>query len=188
METCNYSMADFEPVEPILTRDFYKLLRPGTHKTWRGRWYSVFIEVEYSEGRLSITGVEGPLESGNCLGGCGQVLDFQVSRFANGWDRLNVEILRYVWRRWHLNDLRAGTALQEWIIRTSRHNGWDWHRIHPFSHYKAACELLNRHSALIDDGHQYGHAWLFESVPKKVLTWLFNLPDADRPCPWPRSK
>jgi len=55
---------------------FKKVLFPfrfndGYHKNM----LKTFIKVEYTtDGRLSISGVESPRQSGNCLGSCGQIL------------------------------------------------------------------------------------------------------------------
>ena len=45
-----------------------KTLRLGT-RTGVG---SVYVEVKYKDGKLSITGVEGPTSNGDARGGCGQ--------------------------------------------------------------------------------------------------------------------
>ena len=105
--------------------DFRKVVRPGTSETYGGRGYSIFVRIEYKEGNLSLCGVEGPLQSGNCLGSCGQIdmHEWNIKRYAPGWTPGKVKKLRDIWKRWHLNDLTAGTPLQEWILRTSEENG-----------------------------------------------------------------
>ena len=52
-----------------------KVIRFGTKKTTGGRFYSVYARIYYRNGALSITGIEGPLASGNCLGSAGQISD-----------------------------------------------------------------------------------------------------------------
>lgn len=50
-----------------------KTVRLGTTKLWK-RNANVFCKIQFVDGKLSITGVEGPLKSGNCLGSCGQIV------------------------------------------------------------------------------------------------------------------
>lgn len=71
----------------------------------------VFVFIEYKDGKLSISGVEGPLKSGNCMGSCGQIImsmrepDYDFIP-ADGITPENYERLLQVWDRWHLNDMR----------------------------------------------------------------------------------
>lgn len=87
---------------------FKKVVRIGT----RTEVGSVFCKIEFANGRLSISGVEGPKSNGNCRGGCGQIdmhLRDQPAEswaFAPGW---NAELLAKfwdAWERWHLNDMK----------------------------------------------------------------------------------
>src|SRR6478735_2143194 len=53
---------------------------------------NVYCRIKYTEGRLSITGVEGPKANGDCRGACGQIVR-------------------------HLNDMQPGTPAQEAYLR-----------------------------------------------------------------------
>lgn len=148
-----------------------KTVRIGTQPTWGGRRASVYCHIEYDEerkdrGRLSITGVVGPLPSGNCLGSSGQIDNelHRVDRYAPGWDRILVEQLRMVWNRWHLNDLQAGCEHQRADGKT-----YQTHPDEPCPH----CGY-----------YKLGHAWLVEEVPGYVLEFLSGLPDADQKPAW----
>jgi hypothetical protein len=96
--------------------DFTKVYRIGTAKTYGGRFYSIYVKAEYKDGILSITGVEGPLASGNCLGGCGQIdVELKPENLYNtapGWTVGSIKRLMEIWDRWHLNDMRAGCEHQ----------------------------------------------------------------------------
>lgn len=90
--------------------DFKKIVRIGTSKTHGGRSYSIFCQIKFESGRLSIMGVEGPLPSGNCLGSCGQIdmhLRDQQDKInlAPRWTREMLARFFGVWNKWHLNDL-----------------------------------------------------------------------------------
>lgn len=158
----------------------------------------VYVTIEYTEGRLSMTGVEGPLSNGNCKGGCGQI---EMGIDASYLQRLNVNpklsvlkvrrLLGY-WRKWHLNDMRAGCQHQ-------RDAGWEDVRIDPeeLPHSSANRDekgilatwvppdehiegLLGR--KCVACGYKYGTAWLHEDVPEDVLRWLRDLPETTH-CP-----
>ncbi|KKN07847.1 hypothetical protein LCGC14_1063000 [marine sediment metagenome] len=99
-----------------------KIMRVGTIDTGNGRRASVYIVAENRNDYLSITGVIGPLPSGNALAGCGQIdMDFSHrseadddKRYANHlikpadfnfapdwYGELWLDLLD-VWKEWHL--------------------------------------------------------------------------------------
>jgi len=107
-----------------------KVMRIGTMDTGNGRRASIFIKVQTEQPHfpnqkdyLSICGVIGPLSSGNCLGGCGQI-DMQFShrnldqndkrcnhpvrpsdiRFAPHWHTVKWWDLLDIWHTYHLKD------------------------------------------------------------------------------------
>ena len=93
--------------------NFKKVVRIGTFRTWGGKQGSTFCEISYIDGKLSISGVEGPLKSGNCLGSCGQIQDdIVIKDFAPGWNQQMLDEFINVWNKWHLNDMRAGCEHQ----------------------------------------------------------------------------
>lgn len=115
--------------------NFKKVVHVGTVPCGRAR-ARVFCKVEFKDGKLSISGVEGPLASGNCHGACGQI-DMNYAhndsthaevvgrglirpkdmKFAKGWDEDKWLKFLDVWARWHLNEMRPGCEHQrgpEW--------------------------------------------------------------------------
>jgi hypothetical protein len=91
----------------------------------------IFVKAEYTDGRLSLSGVVGPLRNGNSLGGCGQIdMEFEHRnsnddderysnptkassiKYAIGWDKNKWFDLLDVWKKWHLNDMQAGCEHQ----------------------------------------------------------------------------
>jgi hypothetical protein len=173
--------------------DFTKVVRIGTARTYGGRAYSVYCKIKYSDGRLSITGVEGPTNGGNCLGGCGQInlLEAGIVNFAPGWDQGKLETFSQIWEQWHLNDMRASCEHQ-------RNLGWDTERIDPTKETgwhvnidnanlkgwvpEVAGGYLSKPCPVC--GYKYGTAWLREDVPAVVLDWLRALPDTDQTPAW----
>ena len=63
---------------------------------------------------LSITGVEGPMQNGDCRGSAGQLdMNMDEGYLSNitlepGWTMEQVEKLLAVWRDYHLNDMKPG--------------------------------------------------------------------------------
>lgn len=70
--------------------DFTKIVRLGTlprnHPADDGARMSVFCQIEFKDGRLSITGVEGPRPNGNAIGGCGQIVGRIAEAPAGLWN------------------------------------------------------------------------------------------------------
>jgi hypothetical protein len=152
----------------------------GYHKTN----ISVFCKIQTKDGNLSISGVEGPRSSGNCLGSCGQIDMHLRPEFAEnpskfiltaGWTREMVSKFFEVWESWHLNDMKAGSPRQEAAIR-------EWKKTNKYE-YTAACEYL-KSIGLFEDSeyihnekpYKYGYGWLKEEIPQDVLDFLESLP------------
>lgn len=90
-----------------------------TVRIGHGKNGSIYCRIEFTDGKLSITGVEGPTSDGNCRGGAGQIVmhDWSLETLAPGWTKDMVKQFREVWDKWHLNDMRAGCEHQigpEW--------------------------------------------------------------------------
>ncbi len=161
-----------------------KVVRIGTVKTYGGRAASVYCHITYKNGRLSISGVVGPLPGGNCLGSCGQIdVDWTpIVNYAKGWTPSMTRRFLDIWDRWHLNDTRPGTPEQMDYVRNYRKN-------HARANYEELCSALKTaglYEVIRADGtlYKYGNALLFEPVPTDVLQFLDNLPVSDRNPAW----
>jgi hypothetical protein len=155
-----------------------RIFRIGTARTYGGRAYSVYVKAEWDGHRLSISGVEGPMPSGNCFGGCGQIdmYDWNIVHYAPGWGpRLEVR-LRQIWSAYHLNDMHAGTEAQEAELAKHKTDGRD--------HYRHSRTILEAAGLLVDNGHEYGTAWLTRRVPQAIIDELFAMPETDRRPAW----
>jgi len=75
-----------------------------------------------------------------------------------------------IWDRWHLNDMKAGTAKQEDYLRSLTFPGGD--------HYTWTLQVLEDAGLNPDpeDGYRYGSAWPKEEVPESVIAFLEQLP------------
>ncbi len=125
-------------------RTIDKIIRPGSIPPYEGASrVDVFCRIQFDGSRLSITGTEGPLPSGNARGSSGQIAGGYAHRnpadndartsepiapediiFARGWTAdLWLDFLD-VWKAWHLNDMQAGCEHQ-------RAAGWGKRPIDP---------------------------------------------------------
>ena len=113
----------------------------------------VFCKASIEDGKLSISGVVGPLSSGNALGSCGQIdssikeaLNAGELSFAPEWSTESVRKLLAVWDVWHLNDMQAGCEHQ-------RSNGWSMEAVRKVKIYqwKLKPEVSAKQSALKDE-------------------------------------
>ena len=151
--------------------------------------YPIFLKVKYEEGRFSISGVEGPLASGNCKGGCGQIQDSLYDiRMEGDLTREQLDKVLAYWERWHLNDLKAGSPDQEAHLMANpiEYDGMKC------SHYEAASAELTAAGLNPDpefmgkDGepYVYGTAWNREEVPTGVIEFFESLPPSTRKPNW----
>ncbi len=164
-----------------------KVMRLGTLPTYNGRRMNVFVCAKFTDGRLSLTSVEGPTPNGNAMGSCGQI-DMHLREPdglegfdpAPGWSLESVNRLLDIWQRWHLNDMRAGSPAQMEYLRANPIVAK-----YPESHYDKACKALASAGLNPDaDGYKYGHAWKHETVPSDVIAEIQAFPDADFPPAW----
>lgn len=161
-----------------------KIIRIGKTR-YRG---DLYCEILFIDGRLSISGVEGPLVNGNAKGCCGQIVmsEWDIVEYAPGWDAAKEAEFRRLWNEWHLNNLTAGSPAQhEWI----KSNPLDYR--YPKSHYEVYRDALrdvglNPDPSYLHKGkpYAYGSAWLFREVPQEVIAWLEALPNTDKTPAW----
>jgi hypothetical protein len=149
-----------------------KTIQLGKVDYWgRGRKVNaVEITARLSdEGRLSIT---GGIWNGRSTdyASCGQNLETILELFPND---PKVRRIVEIWRRWHLNDMQAGTPRQmEWL----RTNGFG------YSH-DDNCNLLAHAGLLYDheydpegnpvdepheEGYKFGSRWLKSDLPDEI--------------------
>lgn len=131
---------------------------------------SASIVVTIRHGRLSISGdvFRGKrlLRNSSNLSSSGQCIDEAA-------DLLPSELIA-IWRRWHLNDMRAGTPTQEALLREVEPE-----LLKSGDYYSNACAYLEAHGLLIDNGYKFGTAWLHEELPEAVIEYVKNLPAQD---------
>lgn len=153
---------------------FHRTVKVGQHEDG-----DVWVEIEWTGERLSISGVVGPRRGGNCTGSAGQIDDVLGEKILGGLPAADIAELCSVWKRWHLNDMRAGTVAQEDFLRSL-----DYDRSVDGDHFDWAKRMLTHARLQPHGGYSYGSAWLREDVPEEVLAWLAALPDSAEFFPW----
>ena len=95
-----------------------KIINPCMCDVYGGRARG-FVKIEYNDGRLSLSGVIGPMRNGNVKGSCGQCTDeIRKGTPVEGWTSEMLNKLCDIWDRWHLNDMLPYCEHQKEL-------GWD---------------------------------------------------------------
>lgn len=93
-----------------------KIVNPCTCRCYNDKWYNAFVKIEFDNGRLSMTGVVGPKNNGDCWGSAGQCYDALLNgapKDADGWTDEMLKKLVRIWEEWHLNDIRPYCSHQK---------------------------------------------------------------------------
>jgi len=87
---------------------------------------------------------------------CGQCLDYLYQFFEN--DSKFKKVYEW-WKKWHLNDMHAGTEKQEQALEDAGVRG----------DYTKECDYLESIGLLVDNGYKFGTAWLKREIPAEIL-------------------
>lgn len=167
----------------------------------------IFVTIRYTnDGKLSLTGVEGPGSNGDARGPCGQIIigfkEYDARGYetlsditpADGWTPEAIRQLFDTWEQWSGNDLTPGCEHQ-------RAEGWSNRPIDPSKpttaygkHFEGQrsnswnmltwATRAEHPGGLLSFpcptcGYKYGTAWLKREVPSDVVEWLRALPTSD---------
>jgi len=89
-----------------------------------------------------------------------------------GYTKEEILKLLDIWDRWHLNDLRAGCEHQRALIPLyKKEKGEDFFNA---SNYDEIIKLPEFKKCPVC-GYKYGTAWLFEPLPKEVISFIREL-------------
>lgn len=88
---------------------------------------------------------------------CGQIIDELIEYFPE-----KIKEIRRLWKKYHLNDLQAGTKKQTEAIELweAQGNKYD---------YTKACDYLKSINLFDDRGYKYGHGWLYMPIEPEDL-------------------
>lgn len=98
------------------------------------------------------------------LGAFGQCYDEieKILKYAKPEDQKKITKILKIWRKYHLNDMQAGTKVQQDALHTKTLDNWA-------SQYDKCCEYLNSINLLEDRGYKFGSKWLFMKLPKRII-------------------
>lgn len=98
----------------------------------------------------------------------GQCLD-SIKECRKG-DKFNYNLfskLYRLWKKYHLNDMHAGTPKQEdYLKQTEDKHNYD---------YKVCYDILQENNILYDNGYKYGTGWLYRNIPNSALEEIATL-------------
>jgi hypothetical protein len=152
-----------------------KTLLPAVQ--WKNGMAAATLYIRLRDGRLSVTG--DIREEGQGITHSGQCIDTIAELYPD--NGLVMDVVQ-LWKRWHLNDMRAGCEHQraekweEIPVDPSRSNneylvirgytGWNrmiWKPVEQGGLLNKPCPTC---------GYKYGSRWLFEALPQDVLDTL----------------
>jgi hypothetical protein len=118
------------------------------------------VDLKKSKGKLLTLSIVGDVNFGFRRGSAGGQC---ISTVREIWGHIpEIAELCDLWERWHLNDLVAGTRKQMEAIRgMEKGPNLDW--------YTWACAQLALRDLLVDREYTFGHEWLYEPLPAKVV-------------------
>jgi len=126
-----------------------------------------FVSLKEVEGAMIFSAC-GSYHSGNNWLQTGQCLDSIKKDLLSGdlkldekIDRKDVLDLVEIWKKYHLNDLMAGTKKQMEITKGKK--------------YDEACKELIKQNLINDMGYKYGSGWLLEQIPSNVIKRIESL-------------
>lgn len=142
-----------------------KIVNPCTCKVGKSA-ANAYVKIHYENGRLSMSGVIGPLASGNCRGSAGQCVDeIRAGNPTKGWNREMLDKFCAIWERWHLNDLRPECEHQ-------RELGWPDMAGEQITlyHYRLNLEALKEQNAVEDAARAaLRKGEIFEPTPEQTI-------------------
>jgi hypothetical protein len=144
----------------------------------------VEIEMELKDGVFSASGAIKNARGTDWLSG-GQNID-EIADLMKG--NKDVQEIRDLWHKYHLNDMHAGTEKQEEALekfkgerkaiaeQMNKGKQYDWQKVDERD-YEVTKKLLENHNLLKDNGYEYGTSWLKREIPdddKKRIISLIN--------------
>lgn len=95
---------------------------------------------------------------------CGQCLDELYPHLKNN---SKFKQVYEWWKKWHLNDLHAGTEKQEQALEDAGMKNWA-------NEYSKCCDYLESIGLLYDNGYEFGTSWLKREIPAEIQEQMRN--------------
>ena len=97
---------------------------------------------------------------------CGQCLD-ELAQYSSIKNNSKFKQVYEWWKKWHLNDLHAGTEKQEQALEDAGMTNWA-------SEYSKCCAYLESIGLLYDNGYKFGTSWLKREIPAEIQEQMRN--------------
>ena len=123
------------------------------------------------EGMVSTVSICGEIRDGRNSCELGQIIDTISTMYPTD----AVKRIAELWRKWHLNDMCAGTKAQTEFLNAyiaNQKNVAEFNRELRLDHYGVSCRILSVNGLLIHRGYKYGTEWLVKIVPQDVIDEL----------------
>lgn len=120
MKTLEEILQEYFRRKELIMQDFVKIVNPCKYDNGYEE-YNAFAKISYKDGRLSISGVIGPMRNGDSKGSAGQCYDEISEGTPNekqGWTSEMLDKFIEIWEEWHLNDMRP-------YCKHMKELGWD---------------------------------------------------------------
>lgn len=145
---------------------------------------AVEIEMELKDGNFSAMGFIKNARGTDSVSG-GQNID-EIADLMK--DNKDVQEIHSLWKKYHLNQMHAGTEKQEEALekfkserkaiaeQMNKGKTYDWQKVDERD-YEVTKKLLENHNLLEDDGYKYGTSWLKREIPdddKRRIISLIN--------------
>ena len=95
---------------------------------------------------------------------CGQCLDELYPHLKNN---SKFKQVYEWWKKWHLNDMHAGTEKQEQALEDAGMTNWA-------NEYSKCCDYLESIGLLYDNGYKFGTGWLKREIPTEIQEQMRN--------------
>ena len=106
---------------------YKKIVNPFKSSAAGSRYkYQVYFSIEIIKldgnkyPHCSIYGVHGPTIGGNCMGGCGQIIDDFINEkkiFNKGWNQKKYLQIVEFWKKYHLKNVEENSELFHEIVK-----------------------------------------------------------------------
>lgn len=115
----------------------------------------VTVEVELDDKDVFTASADIWNSRGTDIIRCGQCLDYLYPHLKNN---SKFKQVYEWWKKWHLNDMHAGTEKQEQALEDAGVQ----------DDYRKECEYLESIGLLYDNGYKFGTSWLKREIPTEI--------------------
>jgi len=132
---------------------------------------AIDINIKLKDGKFTASGAVWNRLKTDIISG-GQNIDEIFEYFP---DNITVAKVYTIWKKYHLNDMNAGTQLQEDWLEQQRNSG----ELSRDASYEDTCEALKEHGLYEvehnNEPYRYGAAWITQEIPQSIITEIMSI-------------